>query len=78
MLRIIVKTTDTAAGSGAALTAAEVRLEAEIIAGPEPEVQKDFTASHRHIAGDNVKSSLCILGKKIYFGDILRRASGEQ
>jgi hypothetical protein len=54
------------------------RVETQTAAGPESEVQEDFTASHRHIASDNVKSSSCMLGRKMYFGDISRRAPREQ
>jgi hypothetical protein len=42
------------------------RVETQTTAGPESAVQDDFTASHRYIASDNVKSSLCNLGKKMY------------
>ena len=54
------------------------RVETQTAAGPESEVQEDFTASHRHIASDNVKSAPCMLGRKMYFGDISRRAPREQ
>ena len=78
MLRILVKTTATAAGTEAERTEAEVRLETQTAAGPELNVQEDCTALHLHIAGDNVKSLSCMLERKMYFEDILRRAPAEQ